>query len=196
MGQKKKGSVGLPPCLRLSLEQGTCWPYCLYLCTFLLVPELLWTLLSSSSRSSLNGGLWLPRQTKASPRLGAEPQSDRDFLCLLIFSTPAPNKPVPQSPQHRVLWWVGDGVGPSPVCEYTCRSARTQWDPAHPLRESRAPPCRSSGQKFHGGWIYRKPEKSGKSNPAAIISAERRAVSMLEPLRKNARLCLGLKEQF
>lgn len=89
---------------------GACLPPQVYSGALLLVPKVLWALLSSSTRSFLREG-WLPCQIRASPEVGAEPGqtgTSQGFS----FSPFPPSKSVPQSSQHRLLWWaLGPGNG-------------------------------------------------------------------------------------
>lgn len=129
-------------------------------------------------------------QTKASPRVGAEPQSDGDLL-RLVLPTPAPNKPGPQFSARSSL--VGRGRVAQP-CACTRVHECTHAGTLPPLRESRAAPRRPAGQKFQGGWIHRTPAKPGTPSPLLSFRRKERCAHA-GTTQKRARLCLGLKEQ-
>lgn len=112
-----------------------------------------------------------PPRLRHHPGWGLNPNQTGTSYAFL-FSPPLPQ--ISQFP--RVLsteFSGGSGTGePSPVREHACMSAHTPRVPCPPLRESRAPPCRPSGQKFQGSWIHRTPAKSGTPSPLLSFRRE------------------------
>ena len=117
--------------------------------------------------------------------------------CSFSFTPSPPNKPVPQSPQHRTLWEMGQGHSEpqTHVCEHVHTNTHTQCSLPTPLGNSELSPglmgpADPEGKSYREVRLTENPKKSGKPHTAAVFSVGRRLSPHTGTTQKKCPSCL------